>query len=33
MSVKKRIQQLKEKRVRGEKIPELRIEEAESISS
>jgi len=31
MSVKKRIQHLKDKRARGEKIPELRIEEAESI--
>jgi hypothetical protein len=31
MSVKKLIKQLKEKRKKGEKIPELRIEEVENI--
>ncbi|MDD8020003.1 MAG: hypothetical protein PHU81_02300 [Acidobacteriota bacterium] len=31
MSVKKRIQQLKDKQARGEKLPELRVEEVESI--
>ena len=31
MSVKKRIRQLKDKWARGEKLPELRVEEVESI--